>query len=97
MAGRTGPSNPNWRGGSSPERQKLYASSEWRAVRRRVLARDGYLCTNCGQDCKGDRTRHLHHLKPWAEYPELRFDVDNIVTLCRGCHHDEHRKEVSHQ
>lgn len=92
MAGRTGSSNPNWKGGCSSERQRLYAGSAWRKLRRIVLARDR-ICTSCGDTT----TRHLHHVKPWATHPELRFDPDNVVLLCRTCHHDAHRKEARHQ
>jgi hypothetical protein len=92
MSGRTGASNPNWRGGSSPERQRLYAGSEWRRLRRIVIARDR-VCTTCGND----ESRHLHHVKAWATHPELRFDPDNVTLLCRPCHHDAHRKEARHQ
>lgn len=92
MAGRTGARNPNWRGGTSPERQRLYAGSAWRQLRRIVIARDE-VCVSCGSST----SRHLHHVKPWATYPDLRFDPENVVLLCRPCHHDIHRKEVNHQ
>ena len=26
------------------------------------------------------------HVKPWALYPELRYDLDNGRTLCVPCH-----------
>lgn len=87
MAGRTGATNPNWRGGTSPERQRLYAGSEWRKLRRSVLARDG-VCRSCG----APNNLHLHHVQPWATHPELRFDPENVIALCRSCHHDAHRK-----
>jgi hypothetical protein len=92
MAGRTGSSNPNYKDGSSPERQRLYASGEGRALIRAVYARDGYRCTSCGAGKTGPRSLHAHHVKPWAEYPELRFEIENLVTLCRDCHHAAHRK-----
>ncbi len=93
MSGRTGPLNPNWRGGSSPERQRLYAGSAWRQLRREVRRRDGLRCRRC--DARS--SLHMHHVKPWATYPALRFDPANVILLCRDCHHAEHRKEVCHQ
>lgn len=92
MYGRTGKRNPNYKDGSSPDRQRLYAGAEWKRVARSVRARDGYRCVRCGAEKQGLRSLHLHHLKPWAGHPELRFDPDNIVTLCKACHDDAHRK-----
>src|SRR5574343_468427 len=92
MSGRTGAGNPNWKGGVSPERQRLYASGDWKAIAKWVYARDGYACVRCEARKSGPRSLHVHHLKSWADYPELRFDLDNLVTLCRDCHHDAHRK-----
>lgn len=86
MAGRTGESNPNFKDGSSPERQRLYANAEWKAFLRRIYARDLYRCTRCGSPKKGRRSLHAHHIKPWAGNPTLRFDESNVVTLCRKCH-----------
>ncbi len=86
MSGRTGETNPNYRGGGSPERQSLYASGDFKAILRYVFARDGYRCQRCGSPKKGKRGIHGHHIKGWAEHPESRFDPNNIVTLCRKCH-----------
>ena len=94
MAGRTGSNNPNWRGGGSPERQRLYASAEWKAVRRKVFARDGYRCASCGELRHGAKRMHLHHVKPWATHPELRLDPDNLIVLCADCHRARHREGV---
>lgn len=97
MYGRSGPLNPRYIDGSSPERQLAYASAEWREVSRIVRARDGFRCRNCGTEKRGRKSLHLHHVRPWASHPNLRFDPDNIVTLCADCHRAEHRKEVRHQ
>lgn len=94
MSGRTGASNPNWKGGVSPERQRLYANAEYRALLTSVRKRDGLRCTKCRTP---SGPLHVHHVKSWAEYPELRFDPGNLVTLCKDCHDAEHRKEVRHQ
>jgi hypothetical protein len=31
-----------------------------------------------------------HHFKSWDEFPELRLDVDNGITLCKPCHQSIH-------
>ena len=89
MFGRTGPANPNYKDGSSGERQRLYASSEWRALLRSIRKRDGLRCTSCG---RAGGELQVHNILPWAEFPDLRFEPSNLITLCRQCHIDEHRK-----
>lgn len=88
MTGRTGESNPNWKGGGSPERQRMYASGEWRRLRRLLRKR----ARGCCEQCRTSHQLHIHHVKSWAEYPALRLDLDNLVLLCRECHHAAHRK-----
>lgn len=92
MYGRKGPLNPRYVDGSSPERQRAYASAEWRRVSAHVRERDGYRCSRCGAEKNGSRSLHIHHVEPWAGNAGLRFDPDNLVTLCATCHRDEHRK-----
>lgn len=60
-------------------------SWRYRHWRRAVLSRDGHQCQRCGS--KSDL--HAHHIKRWSKSPELRFDVDNGVTLCASCHAKE--------
>jgi hypothetical protein len=94
MFGRTGALSPNWRGGTTPERQSEYARARWRATRRFVWKRSGGRCEACGAGGLAPRVLHVHHIKPWAEYPSLRHAPENLVLLCRECHHDRHRKVV---
>ena len=54
--------------------------------RKAVLNRDGHRCQQCG----ATERLHAHHVKEWAKYPDLRFDVDNGLTLCEDCHTEKH-------
>ena len=29
---------------------------------------------------------HAHHIKPWMDHPELRYDYSNVISLCHRCH-----------
>jgi len=58
--------------------------------REDVFKRDGYKCQHCGTN---DRLTS-HHVVPWDESEELRFEVSNGLTLCAGCHtrlHNPHK------
>lgn len=93
MHGKTGAANPRYVDGSSPERQRLYAQGQGREFIRTVLERDRYRCARCASPKKGARSLHVHHRKPWAGNQALRFDLANVVTLCRPCHHWVHSKK----
>jgi len=84
MYGRKGKLNPNYIDGSSSERQCLYASSKWKDIVRRVFKRDKYLCQRCGNVSKYDNPLHSHHLKSWANNKKERFEIDNLITLCKN-------------
>lgn len=70
------------RGGSGSERNM----PEYIAWRSAVYERDGYACCECGATGQ----LNAHHVKQWAHYPALRFDVDNGITLCPACHAKRH-------
>ena len=50
---------------------------------RNVFQRDNYACQCCG---KRGGNLNAHHLYNFAEYEDLRYEVDNGVTLCPQCH-----------
>jgi len=83
-----GASNPQWRGGVTPEHRRIRASPEYKLWREAVFERDNWMCVLCGRRNKaGDKVViHADHIKPFANFIELRFDVDNGRTLCRECH-----------
>ena len=89
---KVGKKNPNWRGGTSTEYQLQRASMECKIWRKAVFERDNYTCIWCfkkgGWSKKEKRQIVLNadHIKPFIDYPELRFAIDNGRTLCEDCH-----------
>jgi len=79
---------PNWKGGISKENERIRKTRECIHWRKSVFERDGYTCQICGcKSEKGNRVYlHADHIKPFAKYPELRFEIDNGRTLCVSCH-----------
>ena len=74
------------------EVKQLRTSKEYRDWRKAVLQRDKYTCMHCGLH-NDDTELNAHHIKPFSIYPELRFDIDNGLTLCRNCHINVHKTE----
>ena len=74
-----------WKGGISRHYKEKYYSAEYKQWRLKVFTRDNYTCQECG--FKGNQGYiTAHHIKSWAKYPELRFEVNNGITLCEECH-----------
>lgn len=88
-----GDKGSGWKGGVSPINECIRQSSEFKQWRAAVFARDRYTCRKCGAGHQnGYRPKlHPHHIKAFADYPELRFDVDNGLTLCEECHKEVHK------
>jgi len=58
-------------------------SKEAEDWRKAIFARDDYTCQMCG--IRGGRLE-ADHIKPFAYFSELRFELSNGRTLCRKCH-----------
>lgn len=84
----SGKNAPNWKGGISEENYRLRRTGRYKAWRKMVFERDGYICQHCGdKSTKGKRVRlNADHIKPFALYPHLRFELSNGRTLCEPCH-----------
>lgn len=78
-----GEKHHHWRGGRSRGYKTGYYSIEYKQWRKSIFDRDGYKCQVCGE-VGGYLT--AHHIKSFANHPELRFEMDNGVTLCEECH-----------
>lgn len=92
MHGCCGESNPNWRGGISPERQAFCSSEEWKNVVPIIWERDSATCQRCGCKKEAENSFHIHHIISF-EVIELRADERNLILFCKDCHDWVHSKE----
>ena len=83
-----GENNPHWKGGKCSATIKSKASLNYKLWKEAVNARDKYTCQDCGG--KDKSIMETHHIKPYATFPEGRFDVENGITLCKYCHQLRH-------
>jgi 5-methylcytosine-specific restriction endonuclease McrA len=79
----------------SNERLYITKPQEWAVLRRRVLERDGHKCQMCGACPTMLRSAyclahelHIHHVVALSEGGTNR--LENLQTLCRGCHMSIH-------
>lgn len=86
---RIGYKAPSWKGGVTPEHINIRNSVEMERWRISVFERDDWRCQECGK--RGNGELHAHHIQSFSEYPQLRFVLDNGITVCRDCHMKIHR------
>lgn len=72
-----------WKGGVSSKNVLIRSSYQYADWRKSVFERDNYTCQIC--NARGVKL-HADHIKPFAYFPELRFDITNGRTLCVPCH-----------
>ena len=70
-----------------------HSSPAWRAVRRAVLERDGYVCQVRGPRCRvrateGDHIVALEHGGAW-------YDLDNVRAACKTCNSGRMMREAA--
>lgn len=63
------------------------AYKEWR---KSVRDRDHWKCKISNGDCLGKVV--AHHILTWSKFPELRYNINNGITLCRF-HHPRKRSD----
>jgi thymidylate synthase (FAD) len=48
-----------------------------------------FKCEKCGTT----KALTIHHIKPVCDYPELKAEPANLMTLCIKCHRKEHKDD----
>ena len=74
--------NPLWKGGKGKD-YIHWNDSAYKHWRFAVFQRDSWSCQSCGLT---GVYLTAHHMKGWSNFPELRYELNNGVTLCESCH-----------
>jgi hypothetical protein len=45
-------------------------------------------------NCCAKKKLQVHHIMPWSKYPDLRYNSDNGITLCKYHHKVVTGKEI---
>ena len=72
------------------ESNAFYLSSKWKRKRKAILKRDGYECQDCKRYGRIREATEVHHIKHLEDAPELAYDNDNLISLCKACHNARH-------
>lgn len=82
-----GKDSPRWKGGVALMRDErlTYRYRKWR---KNVFDRDSYTCQCCKiKNGNGKSVKlNAHHIRNWKDNINLRYDIDNGITMCEGCH-----------
>ena len=65
---------------SYPKSKDPRDSRAWRALRKTILARDGYTCGYCGQIA--DTVDHILSIK---DHPDQAMSPENLLSACKRC------------
>lgn len=75
-----------WKGGVTKVNETIRKSLDYKLWREAVFKRDNYICVQCNKNKEVSGKLNAHHIKPFSLFPELRFAIDNGITLCVSCH-----------
>jgi hypothetical protein len=80
-----GENNPVW----IKDRSKVIGvqdrnNPEYKQWRYQIFKRDRHICKINNKDCMGNVV--AHYILGFAQYPELRYEVNNGITLCHFHH-----------
>jgi len=64
--------------------EKKHLDTKYKYWMLEVKNRDKWKCRIINSDCKG--RLESHHILNWKDYPELRYEISNGITLCQAHH-----------
>ena len=86
---RKGKKSHFWKNGITKQNTIVRQSLDYRLWREKIFKRDDFTCQKYGVvGCK----LNAHHINNFAEFPELRFIIDNGITLSKKAHKEFHKQ-----
>ena len=73
--------------------QKYYEylqGDKWRAIAKRRLEIDGFVCQGCGSRGGSNNPLQIHHMTYRHIFEEENYVYTDLVCLCRNCHGTTH-------
>jgi hypothetical protein len=61
-----------------------YQDPLYKQWRQKIYARDKFTCQ--WPNCQSKKKLNAHHIQRWADFPGLRYHINNGITLCRYHH-----------
>ena len=83
-----GEKSHNWKGGVTTVHERIRSSAKYRSWRKSVFERDEYICQKTLTKCEESR---CHHIENFCNNEELRFVVNNGITLSKESHMEFHK------
>lgn len=83
---------PAWNKGRRTSTTPTREGADYKNWRLAVYKRDNFKCRISSRDCLG--RIEAHHILPWHKYENLRFEVNNGITLCHFHHPRSRKKET---
>lgn len=74
--------------------KKYLKDKKYLRARENALRRDKYICRRCRRFGKKVSADTAHHIYPVEFYPQWRFSLWNLISLCSACHNKMHSRET---
>lgn len=72
-----------------------WSGGNWRYWKNQALSRDNYTCQICGFTER--EIMEVDHIIPKSKRPDLKLDVNNLMTLCPNCHRRKTNRELKNK
>lgn len=88
---KKGCDSPVWVNGNY-KKQDTRNDSAYQGWAKQIKKRDDWKCKINNEECCG--RMEVHHILSWRDHPELRYEVNNGITLCHKHHPRKHDDET---
>jgi 5-methylcytosine-specific restriction endonuclease McrA len=91
-----GEKHHNWNSElTNEDRERKRDVNVLKVLSRQTFERDNFICQCCN---KTKTVLNAHHILPFHKYKDLRYDINNLITLCKSCHvsyHSKYKKDIN--